>query len=119
MKLIMKIIYQQMVMKLPENYNLQEGAAFPVIYVTAYMMMFHLGNLKKNDSNSPFLYTSDRTYLCLWRWLCFIRKFFFAGLVTFFFPKISIIRNRNKDKRSLLVGNITRVTFSCYILFWQ
>tara|TARA_Y100001970_G_scaffold291001_1_gene426641 strand:+ start:2296 stop:3330 length:1035 start_codon:yes stop_codon:yes gene_type:complete len=42
-------VNHQMVMKLPENYNAQEGAAFPVIYVTAYMMMFHLGNLKKNE----------------------------------------------------------------------
>ena len=40
---------KQMVMKLPDSFTLEQGAAFPVIYMTAYMMMFDLGNLKKDE----------------------------------------------------------------------
>ena len=40
---------QKMIMKLPDKFSLAQGAAFPVVYVTAYMMMCDLGNLKKND----------------------------------------------------------------------
>ena len=42
-------INEQMLMKLPESFSLDQGAAFPVIYMTAYMMMFDLGNLKKDE----------------------------------------------------------------------
>jgi len=38
-----------MLIKLPENFTMEQGAAFPVIYMTAYMMMFDLGNLKKDE----------------------------------------------------------------------
>jgi NADPH:quinone reductase-like Zn-dependent oxidoreductase len=38
-----------MLMKLPEQFSLEQGAAFPVIYITAFMMMCDLGNLKKNE----------------------------------------------------------------------
>ena len=38
-----------MVMKLPNQFSLQEGAAFPIIYITAYMMMFNLANLQNNE----------------------------------------------------------------------
>jgi len=41
---------KHMVMKLPNQFSLKEGAAFPVIYITAYMMMHHLGNLQSNES---------------------------------------------------------------------
>ena len=42
-------IDQNMLFNLPENFTMQQGAAFPVIYLTAYMMMFDLGNLKKDE----------------------------------------------------------------------
>ena len=42
-------VNKQMLMKLPESFTLEQGAAFPVIYMTAYMMMFDLGNLKKDE----------------------------------------------------------------------
>ena len=42
-------ISENMVMKLPDNFTLAEGAAFPLVYMTAYMMMFDLGNLRKNE----------------------------------------------------------------------
>tara|TARA_B100001123_G_C15254689_1_gene1004220 strand:+ start:665 stop:1690 length:1026 start_codon:yes stop_codon:yes gene_type:complete len=42
-------IDQNMLFKLPENFTMEQGAAFPVIYLTAYMMMFDLGNLKKDE----------------------------------------------------------------------
>ena len=36
-------------MQLPNNFSLEQGAAFPVTYITAYMMMFDLGNLKHGE----------------------------------------------------------------------
>ena len=42
-------ISEKMAMKLPDNFTLAEGAAFPLVYMTAYMMMFDLGNLKKDE----------------------------------------------------------------------
>ena len=42
-------IDQKMLMRLPGNFTLEQGAAFPVVYTTAYMMMFDLGNLKKDE----------------------------------------------------------------------
>ena len=42
-------VNKQMLMKLPDSFTLEQGAAFPVIYMTAYMMMFDLGNLKKDE----------------------------------------------------------------------
>ena len=38
------------IIPLPNNFNLDEAAAFPVTYITAYMMMFDLGNLQENDT---------------------------------------------------------------------
>ena len=38
------------VIKLPDNFQLDEAAAFPVVYITAYMMMFDLGNLQDGDT---------------------------------------------------------------------
>jgi len=42
-------IEKKMLMKLPSQFSLEQGAAFPVIYITAFMMMCDLGNLKKNE----------------------------------------------------------------------
>ena len=42
-------INQKMAIKLPENFSMEQGAAFPLVYITAYMMMFDLGNLKKGE----------------------------------------------------------------------
>tara|TARA_B100000686_G_scaffold96532_1_gene103209 strand:- start:1485 stop:2510 length:1026 start_codon:yes stop_codon:yes gene_type:complete len=41
---------ENLVMPLSENFSFEEGAAFPVIYLTAYMMMFNLGNFQKNET---------------------------------------------------------------------
>ena len=38
------------IIPLPNNFKLDEAAAFPVIYITAYMMMFDLGNLQDGDT---------------------------------------------------------------------
>ena len=38
------------IIPLPNNFKLDEGAAFPVAYITAYMMMFDLGNLQEGDT---------------------------------------------------------------------
>ena len=38
------------VIKLPNSFQLDEAAAFPVVYITAYMMMFDLGNLQDGDT---------------------------------------------------------------------
>jgi len=38
------------IIPLPDNFNLDEAAAFPVTYITAYMMMFDLGNLQDGDT---------------------------------------------------------------------
>lgn len=35
---------------LPKNFQLDEAAAFPVIYITAYMMIYDLGNLQDGDT---------------------------------------------------------------------
>jgi NADPH:quinone reductase-like Zn-dependent oxidoreductase len=37
-------------MPLPGKLSFEEGAAFPVIYLTAYMMMFNLGNFQKDET---------------------------------------------------------------------
>ena len=41
---------EDMVMPLPDKFSFEEGAAFPVIYITAYMMMFDLGNFRKGET---------------------------------------------------------------------
>ena len=38
------------IIQLPDNFKLDEAAAFPVAYITAYMMMFDLGNLQDGDT---------------------------------------------------------------------
>ena len=38
------------IIPLPNNFKLDEAAAFPVAYITAYMMMFDLGNLQEGDT---------------------------------------------------------------------
>ena len=43
-------LQSQSIIPLPENFNLDEAAAFPVIYITAYMMIFDLGNLQDGDT---------------------------------------------------------------------
>ena len=37
------------VMPVPESYSMEEAAGFPVVFFTAYMMLFDLGNLKSED----------------------------------------------------------------------
>ena len=44
------ITEESLVMPLPEKFSFEEGAAFPLVYVTAYMMMFGLGNLRNGDT---------------------------------------------------------------------
>ena len=44
------ITNEKMVMSLPRGFSLEEGAAFPLVYVTAYMMMFDLGNFRKGET---------------------------------------------------------------------
>ena len=39
-----------MVMNLPEQFSLKQGAAFPIVYITAYQMIFDLGNLRENET---------------------------------------------------------------------
>jgi len=38
------------IIPIPKNFKLDEAATFPVIYITAYMMMFDLGNLQDGDT---------------------------------------------------------------------
>ena len=38
------------IIPLPDNFKLDEAAAFPVAYITAYMMIFDLGNLQDKDT---------------------------------------------------------------------
>ena len=38
------------IIPLPENFKLDEAAAFPVTYITAYMMMFDLANIQEGDT---------------------------------------------------------------------
>ena len=42
-------VSEDLAFKLPDGFTLSEGAAFPLVYMTAYMMMFDLGNLKKDE----------------------------------------------------------------------
>ena len=46
------VLMQILSFKLPDNFKLDEAAAFPVAYITAYMMMFDLGNLQDGDTFS-------------------------------------------------------------------
>ena len=41
---------EDMVMPLPNKFSFEEGAAFPVVYITAYMMIFDLGNFRKGET---------------------------------------------------------------------
>ena len=43
-------IDKDLIIPLPENFELDEAAAFPVAYITAYMMIFDLGNLQDGDT---------------------------------------------------------------------
>jgi len=42
-------VQEDLAFKLPEGFTISDGAAFPLVYMTAYMMMFDLGNLKKDE----------------------------------------------------------------------
>ena len=44
------ITNEEMVMSLPDDFSLEEGAAFPLVYVTAYMMIFDLGNFRNEET---------------------------------------------------------------------
>ena len=44
------IANEEMIMSLPSGFSLDEGAAFPLVYVTAYMMIFNLGNFRKDET---------------------------------------------------------------------
>ena len=41
---------EEMVIPLPDQFSFEQGAAFPVIYITAYMMMFDLGNFREAET---------------------------------------------------------------------
>ena len=41
---------KNMVMPLPDEFSFEEGAAFPVVYITAYMMMYSLGNFCEGET---------------------------------------------------------------------
>ena len=41
---------ENLVMPLPEKFSFEQGAAFPVVYITAYQMLFDLGNLRQEDT---------------------------------------------------------------------
>ena len=41
---------EKLIMPLPNNFSFQEGAAFPIIYLTSYMMIFNLGNFQKDET---------------------------------------------------------------------
>ena len=41
---------EKLVMTLPEKFSMEEGAAFPVVYITAYMMMFDLVNFREEET---------------------------------------------------------------------
>ncbi|NQU68364.1 MAG: zinc-binding dehydrogenase [Candidatus Marinimicrobia bacterium] len=43
-------VNESMVMPLPKNFSLKQGGAFPLVYITAYMMMFQLGNLQSGEA---------------------------------------------------------------------
>jgi len=42
-------VKEDLAFKIPDGFTLSEGAAFPLVYMTAYMMMFDLGNLRKDE----------------------------------------------------------------------
>jgi len=44
------ITEEKMLMKMPSAFSMQDGAAFPVVYITAYMMMFDLGNFRDGET---------------------------------------------------------------------
>ena len=41
---------EKMLMTMPGTFSMEEGAAFPLVYVTAYMMMFDLGNFRNGET---------------------------------------------------------------------
>ena len=41
---------KNLVIPLPHNFTFEEGAAFPITYLTAYMMICDLGNFKNNET---------------------------------------------------------------------
>ena len=41
---------EDMFIPLPDKFSFEEGAAFPVVYITAYMMIYDLGNFRKDDT---------------------------------------------------------------------
>ena len=43
-------VNENMVMPLPKNFSLKQGGAFPLVYITAYMMIFQLGNLQNGEA---------------------------------------------------------------------
>ena len=43
-------IDQEQAISLPEKFTFEQGAAFPLVYITAYMMMFDLGNFRKDET---------------------------------------------------------------------
>jgi NADPH:quinone reductase-like Zn-dependent oxidoreductase len=43
-------IDENAIIPLPNNFELDEAAAFPVAYITAYMMIFDMGNLQDRDT---------------------------------------------------------------------
>jgi NADPH:quinone reductase-like Zn-dependent oxidoreductase len=44
------VISAEQVFRLPESMSFEEGAALPVVYLTAYTMMFFTGNLREGSS---------------------------------------------------------------------
>ena len=42
-------VSEQLIMSVPKNFNMKQAAAFSVVYITAHMMIFDLGNLKKDE----------------------------------------------------------------------
>ena len=43
-------VSEQMVFALPERFTLDQGAAFPLVYVTAFMMIYDLGNIQPGEA---------------------------------------------------------------------
>lgn len=43
------VVPEAMAFPLPGNFNFETGAAIPVNYLTAYLMLIHQGNLKENE----------------------------------------------------------------------
>ena len=41
---------ENMVLPLPIHFTFEEGAAFPIVYITAFQMLFDLGNLQENQT---------------------------------------------------------------------